>query len=576
MFDSLPPDASGMLDWSWSDLEPFYEELASLPLTGEGVDGFLAQWTRLNELVDETYTRHLVATTKNTADKEAETRRHRFLDDIYPKVEEADQKLKERLLNVGVVPQGFEIPFRKIRTDAELFRQENLPLQTQEQKLGMEYAKIIGAQTVEWEGREVTVTQMRPVFQETDRAVREKAWHLTAQRQLEDREALGGLWGRLLETRKQVAANAGFNDYRSYRWMELHRYDYTPDDCKAFHAAIQEAVVPAAERICDKRRRLLGLGALRPWDLEVDPVGRPPLRPFREVSHLQEVVSSIFRRVDPVLASYFDTMVHEGFLDLDNRKNKAPGGYCTEYAALKRPFIFMNAVGIHDDVQTLLHESGHAFHNFEMSRLPYYHQRSAGMEFAEVASMAMELLASPYLAKEEGGFYEPSDAARALVHHLEWCILFWPYMAVVDAFQHWVYENPSDAENPSACDREWTAIWNRFISWIDWTGLERELETGWQRKLHIFEVPFYYVEYGLAQLGAGQVWANARTDQAQAVESYRNALALGGTAPIPRLFAAAGARFSFDAQTLKSVVDLMEMTIEELTGLTGSLTKGPS
>ncbi len=564
MFDSLPKDASGMVDWSWADFAAVYEALQSQSLTGDTVVEFLTDWTRLDELVDETYTRLHIATTVNTADKEAEARHHRFLDEIYPKAEESDQKLKEKLLALGVVPKGFEIPFRKMRTDAELFREANLPLKTQEQKLDMEYAKIIGAQTVQWEGKEVTITQMRPIYQETDRALREKAWHVSAERQLQDCRALEDLWVQLLQVRKQIASNAGFGDYRSYRWMDLHRYDYSPDDCKAFHRAIEETVVPAAQRICEKRRELLGLDALRPWDLEVDTLGRAPLKPFATVSELQDGVLSIFRQVDPALGSYFQTMVSDGLLDLDNRKNKAPGGYCTDYAALKRPFIFMNAVGIHDDVQTLLHESGHAFHNFEMSRLPYYHQRSVGMEFAEVASMAMELLASAHLPVSEGGFYEPNDAARALEQHLEWCILFWPYMASVDAFQHWVYEHPQDAEDPSTCNEQWAGISNRFVSWIDWTGLEDVLKTGWQRKLHIFEVPFYYVEYGLAQLGAGQVWANSLEDRPAAVKSYRDALALGGTVSIPDLFSAAGARFAFDAGTLKSLVDLMEGKIKEL------------
>ena len=564
MFDSLPTDASGMLAWSWPDFETFYKGLASQTPAADTVEGFLTNWSRLSELVDETYTRLHIATTVNTADKEAEVHHHRFLDEIYPKAEEFDQKLKEKLLALGVVPKGFEIPFRKMRTDAELFREANLPLKTREQKLDMEYAKIVGAQTVEWDGQEVTITQMRPIYQDTDRELREKAWHVSAQRQLQDCQALEDLWIQLLGVRREIAANADFDDYRSYRWMDLHRYDYSPDDCKSFHRAIEEAVVPAAQKICENRRRLLGLDSLRPWDMEVDALGRSALKPFTDVSELQAGVLSIFQQVDPVLASYFQKMVGEGLLDLDNRKNKAPGGYCTDYAALKRPFIFMNAVGIHDDVQTLLHESGHAFHNFEMNALPYYHQRSAGIEFAEVASMSMELLASAHLAKGKGGFYEPDDAARALAQHLEWCILFWPYMAAVDAFQHWVYENPSDAENPSNCNREWTRISNRFVSWIDWTGLEDVLQTGWQRKLHIFEVPFYYVEYGLAQLGAGQVWANSLKDRAAAVNSYRSALALGGTAPIPALFEAAGARFAFDARTLKSVVDLMEAKIEEL------------
>ena len=243
-------------------------------------------------------------------------------------------------------------------------------------------------------------------------------------------------------------------------------------------------------------------------------------------------------------------MRREKLLDLVNRKRKAPGGYCTDFSAVKRPFICMNAVGVHDDVQTLLHEGGHSFHVFETASLPYHQQTQVPMEFAEVASMGMELLAAPYLAADQGGFYSPADAARARIEHLEGTLLFWPYMAVVDAFQHWVYENPDAATDPVNCDRTWGEQWDRFMRGVDWGGLEEEKVTGWHRKLHIFQVPFYYVEYGLAQLGAMQVWRNALRDQAKAVANYRQALALGGTVTLPELFATAGAKFAFDAQTL--------------------------
>jgi oligoendopeptidase F len=272
----------------------------------------------------------------------------------------------------------------------------------------------------------------------------------------------------------------------------------------------------------------------------------------------------IFRNVDMKLGSYFHVMLDEQLLDLENRKNKSPGGYCTGFPAAKRPFILMNAVGLHDDIQTLLHESGHAFHRFESNHLPYYQQRSVGMEFAEVASMAMELLASPYLAKDKGGFYEQSDADRALADHLEKSILFWPYMALVDAFQHWVYENPEDAAHSSRCDDQWSTLWKRFLPWIDWSGLEDELATGWHRKLHIYTVPLYYVEYGLAQLGAVQIWGNALKDQTAAVAAYRTALSLGGTVPIPELFSTAGAHFAFDSETLKTAVTLMTSVLDSM------------
>jgi oligoendopeptidase F len=282
------------------------------------------------------------------------------------------------------------------------------------------------------------------------------------------------------------------------------------------------------------------------------------------VTELETKTSAIFHHVDPQLGAHFDTMRREGLLDLDNRKHKAPGGYCTTFESVRRPFIFMNAVGLHGDVQTLLHEGGHAFHVFETQPLPYAQQLQVGMEFAEVASMAMELLGAPYLAAAQGGFYTDADAARARVEHLEWSLLLWPTIALGDAFQHWVYENPDAALDPAQCEAQWAGLLQRFRPGLDWSGLEPIMHTGWQRILHFYQVPFYFVEYGLAQLGAVQVWNNALHDQAAAVAAYRRALALGGTAPLPQLYAAAGAKFAFDADTLRAAVNLMEETIAAL------------
>lgn len=564
MFDKLPASAQEFMTWEWSRMEPFYYDLASRTLDANTVAGWLADWTRLSALVSESYVRLYIATTLNTADAAAVERFHAFLETILEPVEAADQRLKEKLLASGLQPEGFEVPLRNLRADADLFREENIPLFTQERKLSTEYDQIIGAQTVQWEGEERTVMQMQPVFQELDRSRRERAWRLVSERQLADRPKLNELWGRFMALRRQIAANAGFDDYRAFRWQQLKRFDYTPEDCLSFHQAIEQVAVPAASRLYARRRARLGVETLRPWDLDVDPLGRPPLRPFTTVADLESRTEAIFQQVDPQLGAYFSTMRQEKLLDLDNRKNKAPGGYQIDLAVIKRPFIFMNAVGIHDDVQTLLHEGGHAFHWFECSRLPYAQQWELGTEMAEVASMAMELLAAPYISSDSGGFYSSADAARARIEHLETMILFWPYMAVVDAFQHWVYTHHDQAADPANCDAQWSALWSRFMPDVDWNGLEDARMTGWHRKLHIFQVPFYYVDYGLAQMGALQVWRNALRDQALAVRQYRAALALGGTRPLPELYAAAGAKFAFDADTLGEVVALVEHTLEAL------------
>jgi oligoendopeptidase F len=569
MLPPLPNSPDELMRWTWPQIAPHFAALAERSLSAKNARAWLADWSALSERVNEMYNRLYVSTTINTADKEAEQRFNAYLDEIFPASQAAEQKLKEKLLASGLEPEGFEMPLFNMRTEAAIFREANLPLLAEEQKLNTEFDKIVGAQTIAWDGQELTLPQVKPLYQNPERAVRERAWRLASERQLADRDAINALWIKLLRLRREMAANAGFgDDYRALRWKQYLRFDYTPENCEQFHHAIEAVVVPAAERLYERRRRQLGVETLRPWDLAdgwygrpIDPPGRPPLKPFRDGAELQAKSSAIFLRVDPQLGAYFDTMVREGLLDLDNRKNKAPGGYCTTFSAVRLPFIFMNSVGLHDDVQTLLHEAGHAFHVFEMRPLPYVHQTQVGTEFSEVASMGMELLAAPYLTD---GFYGRADAARARIEHLEHAILFWPFMAVVDAFQHWVYQNPKAALEPTNCDAEWAVLWGRFMRGVDWSGLEAAARTGWHRKLHIHQLPFYYVEYGLAQLGAVQVWRNALSDQAKAVADYRRALALGGTVPLPQLFTTAGARFAFDADTLRMAVDLIEETVNTL------------
>ena len=387
------------------------------------------------------------------------------------------------------------------------------------------------------------------------------------ERQLADRQIINQQWVDYVKLREKIAENAGFSDYHSYRWKELMRFDYTPEDCKSFHRAIEKTIVPAAQRMADRRKKTLDIDTLRYYDLFVDLSGKSPLTPFSNVREMKDKASAIFRHVLPEFGDYFDLMDKEELLDLDNRKNKAVGGYSIGFSYTKQPFILANAVGIHDDIQTLLHEGGHAFHAFESFKLPFFQQYSESsipMEFAEVASMAMEFLSSPYLSKEFGGFYSEADTARARVDHFEADILFWPYMAIVDAFQHWVYENPKDGINTQACDSKWAELEKRFRPYIDWNGYEDVMMTGWHRKDHIHQLPFYYVEYGLALLGAIQIWKNSLKDHQKAVAAYKHALSLGGTVTLPKLFEIAGAKFAFDSNTLQESADLLESTIQSL------------
>jgi oligoendopeptidase F len=558
---NLPLTAREFMDWEWTSIEPFCRELSEREIDAGSISAWLADWTRLRDLVDESGTRRYVAKTVDTTDQEAEQNFFAYIEHVLQPFEKWDNLLQIKLLDSGLKPAGFEIPLRHLRNEVELFREENLPLKVEEQRLTTRYAQITGAQTIEWEGRELTLQQLAQVYHDTNRARREKAWRMASQRQLDDRVVVNKCWVELLRLRRKVADNAGFADYRSYRWRELGRFDYTPEDGETFGRAVEEVVVPAVERLHKKRRTALGLDALRPWDLSVDPKGRAPLVPYRTVDELTATAEGLFQALDPTLGQYFATMRREELLDLENRKGKAPGGYCTSFDVAKRPFIFMNAVRLHDDVQTLLHEAGHCFHVFESTHLPYHHQRRVGMEFAEVASMAMELMAGRYLERDAGGFYTATEAARARQQHLEDILVLWPYIAVVDSFQNWVYTHPDEAEKPENCDACWLEQWNRFMKGVDYSGLEEDIRNGWHRKRHIFQVPFYYIEYGLAQLGAVQVWQRALEDEAGAVRDYRAALALGGTVSLPDLYRAAGARLAFDADTLRRAVELVERHI---------------
>ena len=570
MFDTLPAlpaTAESLGTWPWTKIAPYYDSLLDRPLDAVSVDEWLADWTRIGSLVDEASNRFTIRTTTNTADTQAQSEYKTFLEEILPKVMEAEQKVKEKLLASGLEPAGFELPLRKLRTDAALYREANLPLLAEERKLSLTYDEISGARTVIWEGKEIPLVQLSAVLQEADRDRRELAWRTTQTRTLQDNEALTALWRDMMRTRQAIANNAGYASFREYRWQQSYRFDYTHEDAKAFDDAIAEVVVPAAARIAERRRRSLNIESIRPWDVNCDPDGLPALRPYTTLDELQDGVSRIFQQVLPLFAGYFDSMRRDGLLDLESRDHKAAGGYQVELSAVRKPFIFTNAVGTQEDVETLLHEGGHAFHAYLTVGLPYQQQRSEQMvptEFAEVASTAMEYLGSPYFSAEKGGFYSEADAARARIAHLESSITFFPHMAMTDALQHWIYENPDAAMDLAACDEVWARLADRYLPYLDWTGLEDVKGIRWHRQLHVFQLPFYYIEYGLAQLGAIQVFANARRDQEAAVEAYRRALALGGTVSLPQLFATAGARFAFDAETLREAVDLLEEVVAEL------------
>ncbi|PIE81787.1 MAG: M3 family oligoendopeptidase [Chloroflexi bacterium] len=562
---AIPTSINDIDPCHWETFQPYFETLQQTEISYEERRAWLQKWSDLLSLLSEAINWIYIQKTIDTTNEEAERAFLDYIENVSPQLALADQSLKERLLELDLDDMpDMALVLRKLRNEVDLFREENVPIRTELSKLENEYDKLTGSLSMDWDGEEKNLNQLNALLKDKERVTRERAWRAMMMLWHTRRDELNQLYTDMLELRRQLAENADLPDYRAYAFREQGRFDYTPEDCFTFHEAIETAVVPAARRIYEKKRQQLGLDVLRPWDVTVDTSTAPPLKPFQKQDELVQGSLNILNQVDPALGRYFAIMVEENLLDLETRQGKALGGYCTTLCLRKRPFIFMNGVGIHDDVQTLLHEAGHAFHAFESSRLPLIWQADAPMEFCEVASMSMELVAAPYLTQEFGGFYSPSEAARARIEHLEGIITFLPYMAVVDAFQHWVYTHSHEAANAAACDKAWDDLWLRFMPTVDWTGLEAMRMSGWHRKLHIFTMPFYYIEYGMAQVGALQVWQNAIQDEETAVAQYCNALALGGTRTLPELFTEAGADFRFDTSLLSALVTLIEDTISAL------------
>lgn len=538
------------------------EAAASAASTPAAVEQWLLDWGEVSAAFDEEGSRRYIAMTCHTEDAAASAAYREFIEQIEPHFKPRQFRLAqvflEHPLRARLPAERYHVLERNLRLHVELFRPENVPLETEQAKLGQEYQTVCGAMTVTFRGEQRTLPRMGRYLEETDRALRQEAWELVSRRRLEDAERIEVLFEQLLAARERTAAHAGFANYRDYAFRARGRFDYTPQDCVQFHTAIESEIMPLLRAQQERRRRDLGVATLRPWDLAVDRHQRPPLRPFATIPAFLDRAQAIFDHLDSELAGQFRTMRGRGLLDLENRAGKAPGGYQSTLAEARVPFIFMNAVGVHRDVETLLHEAGHAFHTWASRGEALHAYREAPIEFCEVASMAMELLGNRHLEV----FYPAPDARRARREHLEGVIEFFPWMAIVDAFQHWIYTHPGHARE--ARRAAWLQLMDRFGGSVDWSGYETARAAHWHRQLHLFLHPFYYVEYGIAQLGALQIWAQATPDLAGALRAYRAALALGGSQPLPELFAAAGCQFDFSLKTIRPLVRAVAAEIEAL------------
>jgi oligoendopeptidase F len=559
------PESLDLTDWA--QIEPWFDELER---RGRGcaapadLEGWLLAWSELSAVLEEEGSRRHIAMSCHTDDPAAERAFLHFVEQIEPQIKPRQFRL-ERLyldqpLRTALPVERYGVFDRQTRVHVELFRAENVALETEETKLGQRYQKLMGSLTVPFRGEEKTLVQMARHLEETDRPTRQEAWELVAKRRLQEAGACEQIFEQQLELRQTMAGHAGFAHYRDYAFRLRGRFDYGPDDCAHFHDAVEQEVMPLLRELQAERRERLGLAALRPWDLAVDPLNRPPLRPFERVEQMLAGTQEMFARLDPELARGFGRMGELQLLDLDNRKGKAPGGYQSTLAEARLPFIFMNAVGTQRDVETILHEAGHAFHALATRDEPLHAYRNPPVEFCEVASMGMELLANEHLDV----FYEAPDARRARREHLEGIVEVLAWIATIDAFQHWVYSHPGHSRHERRA--AWLGLMDRFAGDVHWGGHEEARASLWHRQLHLFLHPFYYIEYGIAQLGALQLWANSRRDRPRTLAAYKAALALGGARPLPNLFAAAGCCFDFSRQAVAPVASLLRRELAALDG----------
>jgi len=549
----------------WKQINPLYDQLearASDCNSAADLDRWTLDWSELSAAIEQDGAIRHIAMTCHTDDPEVEKAYLHFIEHIQPEIKPREFKLAQIFIGHPFrkqLPQRrYQVFDRDTNLSVELFRQENVPLQTEEAKLNQQYMKLSGSLTVKFRGEEKTLVQMGRYLEEPDRALRQEAWELVANRRLQELDNFENIFDRLVNLRQQIARNAGFKNYLDYIFRARGRFDYTIAHCERFHDAIEQEIMPVVRELQTARRVTLGLTALRPWDLAVDPLNRAPLRPFERVETMVDKTQRIFDQLDPSLAEGFRKMDTLRLLDLANRKGKAPGGYQETLAEARLPFIFMNAVGVHRDVQTLLHEAGHAFHALAAREENLHPYRSAPIEFCEVASMSMELLGNEFIEN----FYAAPEAKRARRDHLERVVEIFPWVATVDAFQHWIYTHPGHSREERRA--AWERLVTRFGGDVDWSGYEKARGYLWHRQLHIFTVPLYYVEYGIAQLGALQVWANSKRDKAQALNDYKLGLALGGSRPLPELFETAGCKFEFTRDTMQPLVKLVRAELAKL------------
>ena len=551
---------------NWEGLEPYYTDLLNREVNSKDeLRTWLRDRSELESIISEDMAWRYINMTRYTDNEDNVKAYQHFVQNIQPKIAPFSDKLNRKAVDSEYLKEleqeeGFDIMIRSLRKDIEIFREENIEVFTQIQTETQKFGQINGAMTVELDGEELTLQQAAVNLQSPDRAKREEVYHKIAARRLQDKDKLNELYTTLIQLRDKAAKNAGFDNFRDYKFKSMGRFDYTPQDCFDFHASVKAEVVPMLSEQANPRKAQLGVDKLRPWDKAVDPKNREALKPFTSSKDLTNKTIECFKRLDPFLGQCLSIMDAMGHLDLESRKGKSPGGYNYPLAEIGVPFIFMNATSTLRDMVTILHEGGHAVHSFLTRDLELSDFKHTPSEVAELASMSMELISMDHW---DLFFDNEEDLNRAKKEHLEQIIETLPWVATIDKFQHWIYENPNHTEEERS--KAWIEIFETFSDDVtEWDGLEENKNYLWQKQLHLYEVPFYYIEYGMAQLGAVAVWKNFKEDNQKGLEGYMNALKLGYTRSIPEVYEAANIKFDFSKKYIKELMDFIHEEMNKI------------